>query len=421
MSIAVSCGIRPSHTKLAFQLPAGYPEELRVQLRLTDHSIKKLPAPPTGRIEVADTLLPGLTLRVTEHGSKTWTLLYRVAGERNGRLKGKLRRMTIGPYPLNTLEDARRKAREALQKADQGVDPVEEREARLHGLNATAFEAVFERFIALYAKPNVETWVNIERLLAQHVVPVWKTRQISSIGRAAVHELLDDLIQRVSVGRAREVRKHLSKMFNWAVDRGMLAASPIAGMRRPELAYVARERVLAMDELKRVWEGAAQLSYPFGTLVQLLILTGQRRAEIANAKRSWLLAEIRAIEIPASHYKSDRPQVVPLSPTALSIIEKLPLWNGGDHLLSTTGGHRPISGFSKAKAQLDALCGIDDWTLHDLRRSAATHMARLGVPQEHIERVLGHAIEGVAGTYNRYSYLEEKRAALVRWGNEWSD
>src|SRR5690606_29019646 len=126
------------------------------------------------------------------------------------------------------------------------------------------------------------------------------------------------------------------------------------------------------------------------------------------------------LEIPAAHYKTDRPQVVPLSPTALTIIDALPNWNRGDHLFSTTGGERPFSGFSKSKAALDETCGVSSGTLHDLRRSAATHMGRLGVRQEHIERVLGHAIEGVAGTYNRYSYLEEKRAALELWGGQWS-
>ena len=111
---------------------------------------------------------------------------------------------------------------------------------------------------------------------------------------------------------------------------------------------------------------------------------------------------------------------MPLSAPALAVVEALPKWNGGDYLLSTTGGNRPVSGYSKAKARLDRLSGVEGWTLHDLRRSAATHMARLGIPQEHIERVLGQAIEGVAGTYNRYSYLNEKRAALDLWGAEWA-
>jgi integrase len=175
-----------------------------------------------------------------------------------------------------------------------------------------------------------------------------------------------------------------------------------------------------MDELKAVWAAADDMGYPFGPMVKLLILTAQRRAEVANLERGWLLCDQQAFEVPASHYKTDRPQVVPLSAPALAIVEALPKWNGGTFMLSTTAGKRPVSGFSKAKARLDRLSGVEGWTLHDLRRSAATHMARLGVAQEHIERVLGHAIEGVAGTYNRYSYLPEKRAALDAWGREWT-
>ena len=221
-------------------------------------------------------------------------------------------------------------------------------------------------------------------------------------------------------GAAREVRKHITKLFNWVMDRGLLAASPVAGMRRPELTYAPRERVLSMDELKAVWAAAGEMGHPFGPMVQLLILTAQRRAEVANLERGWLLPDQQAFEVPAGHHKTDRPQSVPLSAPALALVEALPKWNGGDFLLFATAGKRPVSGFSKAKARLERLSKVEGWTLHDLRRSAAAHMARLGIPQEHIERVLGRAIEGVAGTYNRYSYLTEKRAALELWSAQWA-
>ncbi|RYZ06060.1 MAG: DUF4102 domain-containing protein, partial [Alphaproteobacteria bacterium] len=275
-----------------------------MQLRLTEKNVAKIERPIRGRVEIADALFPGLVLRVSDTGKRTWALLYRVAGARDGTLKGRLRRMTLGPYPLHSLDAARTKARDALKKAEQGIDPVTDRQNELNSLSTTTFEAVCAKFIVLYAKPNVETWPNIERLLNQHVAPVWRTRQIDGISRAVVHELLDELIQRRGVGRAREVRKHLSKLFNWAVDRGMLAASPIAGMRRPELAYVARERVLSMIELRRIWDAAIELGYPFGSMIRLLLLTGQRRSEIANSRRIWLHSDLRAMEIPASEYKT---------------------------------------------------------------------------------------------------------------------
>jgi len=258
---------------------------------------------------------------------------------------------------------------------------------------------------------------------------------IETITRAQVHELLDDVTTRHGEARARELRKHLGKLFNWAADRGHIPASPMSGMRRPELGYVARERVLSMDELRRVWAAAKVLGYPFGDAVRLIMLTGQRRSEIAEMEWGWVDAEMRTVEIPAAIYKTKRPHVFPLSVTARALVQSLPKWNAGDCVFSTSGGGRiagarPISGFSKAKEVISAriaelgakegLPSIEPWTVHDIRRSVATHMARMGVPQEHIERVLGHVVQGVAGTYNRYSYLDEKRAALEAWGKLWS-
>jgi integrase len=391
-----------------------------VKKKLTEVAVSKL-APEAGRrLEVFDTLTPGLALRITEGGKKSWSVMYRVAGRGEGGNRGPLRRMTLGAYPLIDLKAAREKARAALDLADRGDDPADKRRDEARAKAERVFEVICARFIELHAKAHTVKWRDTERLLNTHVVPVWRGKPIDQIDRAAAHELLDDIAMESGAGAAREVRKHITKFFNWAVDRGLLTASPVAGMRRPELGYAPRERVLTMDELKAIWAAADKMGYPFGPMVRLLILTAQRRAEIANLERGWLLPGQQAFEVPASHYKTDRPQVVPLSAPALAIVEGLPKWNGGDFLLSTTAGKRPVSGFSKAKARIDKLSKVEGWTLHDLRRSAATHMARLGIPQEHIERVLGHAIEGVAGTYNRYSYLAEKRAALDLWGAQWS-
>lgn len=387
--------------------------------RFTDLSVEKM-APVEGkRLEVFDTLTPGLALRVTEGGKKSWSVMYRVAGRGTGGNRGPLRRMTLGAFPLIDVKTAREKARAALELADRGDDPTDKRRDEARQKGERVFEVICGRFIGLHAKAHTQKWRDTERLLNTFAVPAWKGKPIDTIDRAAAHELLDDIAMDHGTGAAREVRKHVTKLFNWAVDRGLLAASPVAGMRRPELGYTPRERVLSMDELRDVWAAADEMGYPFGPMVRLLILTAQRRAEVANLDRGWLLPEQQAFEVPASHYKTARPQVVPLSAPARAIVEALPKWNGGTFLLSTTAGKRPVSGFSKAKARLDRLSGVEGWTLHDLRRSAATHMARLGVAQEHIERVLGHAIEGVAGTYNRYSYLPEKRAALDAWGQEW--
>lgn len=387
--------------------------------KLTEMAVAKI-APKVGeRLEVFDTLMPGLALRISEGGKKSWSVLYRVAGRGERGNRGPLRRMTLGAYPLIELRNARERARSAIDLANRGDDPSDKRRDEVRAKSERVFEVICARFIELHAKAHTQKWRDTERLLDTYAVPAWKGSPIDQIDRASAHELLDNIAMKHGTGAAREVRKHVTKLFNWAVDRGLIAASPVAGMRRPELSYAPRERVLSMDELKAVWEAAGEMGYPFGPMARLLILTAQRRAEVANLERGWLLPDQQAFEVPASRYKTDRPQVVPLSAQALAIIEALPNWNAGEYLLSTTAGKRPISGFSKAKARIDKLSKVEGWTFHDLRRSTATHMARLGIPQEHIERVLGHAIEGVAGTYNRYSYLTEKRAALDLWGAQW--
>ncbi|MBV1917553.1 MAG: site-specific integrase, partial [Sphingomonadaceae bacterium] len=230
---------------------------------------------------------------------------------------------------------------------------------------------------------------------------------------------------------AREVRKHLAGMFSWAAARGLVRVSPLTGLRRKDLRYTTRERFLSMDELGRIWDAAGDLGYPFGDWYRLLVLTGQRRSEIAGLRRDWFDNDSeRLFVIPAEQYKTAIEQTVPLSAPAWRLIKTLPKWNEGPFLFSTTSGLRPVSGFSKARIALDKkmldraardeLPPIEPWAVHDIRRSVATHMARIGILPEHVERVLGHKVGGVAGIYNRHGYLDEKRAAMEMWGKLWT-
>lgn len=448
-------------------------------VKLTELGIDKMVPKEAGkRLEVTDALTPGLMLRVSGPRNKTWTALYRVAGEggpgaRKEATRGTLKKMALGAWPGVSLKAARERARAIAEQADRGVDPAAARDDAAAKRKAGAFEAVLERFVELHVKPNTKEGrfardrakaledarakggpmpkgpnsrlgrVAAQRIIEDATLHHWRGRMIDTISRADVNDLLDDVIEEDGKARARELRKHLSKLFNWAADRGHLVASPMVGMRRPELGYKARERVLSMEELRRVWDAAGALgrrpgegSYPFGPAYRLLILTGQRRSEIAELQRAWVEPGRRAVEIPAAHYKGGkRSHVVPLSEPAWELVQSLPRWNGGDYVFSTDGpgrpaGARPISGFSKAKelietkvAELGEKAGLppmEPWTVHDIRRSVATHMARLGVPLDHIERVLGHVIGGVAGTYQHHAFFDEKRAALEAWGKIWT-
>lgn len=400
------------------------------KVKLTEALVERQNPVPGKRLEIPDGGCPGLVLRIGETGKRSWTVAYRVAGRGEDGRRGPMRRMGLGPYPTVGLKDAREAARRVIEQADRGTDPALERQVEARAKAVRDVETVVERFLEAHVRPNLVKARDAERALMERVVPVWRGRVIGTIGRADVHDLLDDVKRAGSPALAREVRKHLSGLFSWAADRGIIPVSPVAGMRRPDIAGVPRERVLSMEELREVWDAAGVAGYPFGDFTRLLILTAQRRTEIGSMRRSWLQPDLRAFEIPAASGKTRTAQVVPLSEPAQRIIDALPKWNNGDFLFSTTGGEVPISGYTQGKNRLDKLiaearakAGIEEtmpgWTYHDLRRSAATHLARMKVPQEIIERVLGHVVPGIAGVYNRYSYLDEKREALEKWGELW--
>jgi len=380
---------------------------------LTDAMVKNLAADPNQRQEVQDAVMAGLRLRVSPSGIKSWSVMLRVAGERADGARGKNRRISLGKYPLVSLKEAREKAQVAIGQADRGANPAAKKAADIQARVNRSTRLVFEQYIDKHARPNTVKWKEAEALLKRTVVSEWEEIDLATIRRADVHDLLDGLVRSDGKPIAREVRKHLSAFMNWAVDRGYLDASPMAGMRRPDLQYTARDRVLSLEELASIWRAAESVDYPFGPMVQLLILTGQRRGEIGELRRGYLKED--TVELPAVAYKTGINHIVPLTMSALNVLESLPTWNAGDYVFSTTGGRTPSSGYSRAKTRFDKLVGFDDWTFHDIRRSVASHMASLGVIQEHIERVLGHKIPGIAGVYNKHSYLPEKKVALQLW------
>ncbi len=277
-------------------------------------------------------------------------------------------------------------------------------------------------------KPSVGSWKNTERVLQNHVVPVWGNIPLRDIRRRDAHDLLDDLVAASHIGAAREVRKHLHRLFNWAVDREIVPDNPLHGMERKDLRPNGEAgRKLSDEELRAIWSASSELGYPFGLLYRLLILTGQRRNEWANARRSEIDADRRLLEVPKTRYKGGRDHVVPLADLAWEIVASLPEWVGNDyHLFSTRAGHVPVSGFSKAKARLDegALkvlqkddlgATLGSYRVHDFRVTCESRLADLGFVQEVRDAVLGHAKAGLQKTYNKHDYLDEKRDALTAY------
>lgn len=371
---------------------------------LTAKFVEKVKPPSGGRIEHWDRLLPGFGLRVTPTGNKSWVLMY--------RQHGRQRRMTIGKYPALTLEKARGVARTALEDVAKGSDPADNkkaaRERRLDDLGAVA-----ELFVEKHAKPNNKSWKNQARRLEMHVTPHWGRRPIDTITKRDVVLLLEKIAEQSGPYVAEDTLKVVRKMFNWAADRDIVEVNPAQHVKPPRKTG-ARDRVLSDSELKAVWTAAGALGYPFGPFVHTLILTGQRRTEVATLR--WDEIEGDIWTIPAGKTKSSREHLVPLSYMVREIIGQRSSQKG-PFVFSTTNGEKPISGFNKPKACLEVtLAGeVEDWRFHDLRRTCATGLARLGFPDEVIARILNHSTRGVTSIYNRHAYLSEKRYALEQW------
>ena len=396
--------------------------------RLSDSMIANLPTPKDGRLEVCDTLLPGLMIRVTTKGKKTFSVSYKVVGEggesKTGRpLTGQAYRQTLDRFPGISTAKARAQARPILAAASEGRNPQqaryeEHRERRLNSVTAVA-----RRFID-QAKLTVASWHRVERTLEMHVLPSLGDRPIRDIKRDDIHALLDKLVKANQLGAAAGVQKHVRGLFEFALDRDLVDKNPAKKLKRPELKPTKKARRNLDDaELRAVWIAAGTMGYPFGDWVRLLILTGQRRADWFNTQWGEIDSEKRILEIPASRYKTKIDHVVPLVGPAWEIVSTLPRHSGGDFMFSTRGGKVPIAGFSKAKKLLDKLAlevlrrddpdaTLTKYTFHDFRSTHKTRLAALGVIQEHRNAVHGHVHKGMDAIYNKHDYAEAKREAL---------
>ena len=376
--------------------------------RLTAKGVEAWPAGDR-RVEVPDAIVPGLYLVVQPTGAKSWAVRY--------RLDGKPRKFTIGSYPRFELARARDEARAALACAARGIDPAMERDARRREeaeTRANTFEAVARDFIERYAKEHqARSWRATEATFERDLFPIWGKRPFSSIRRRDLHALLDAMQAAGRPGSKHHVVAAVSKLFNWAVDREIIEASPFARMKRP--AVGKRFRVLSDAEIVELWGATGTPGYPFGHYVRLLLLTGCRRTELSQLALTEVDQENAAIVLSPDRHKTKQGHLVPLSPLAERVLKLALPKTEGPFVFSTNCGQTPITGFSKLKERLDKSLSFD-WDLHDLRRTVRTGLSRLRVSEHVAERVLGHVPQGVKTHYDLWSYADEKREALNAWG-----
>jgi integrase len=364
--------------------------------RLTAKGIEAVRAADDRR-ELADDYMRGLYLVVQPTGSKSWAVRYRHGGRSH--------KHTVGPYPAFDLKQARDAAAKVLRAVAEGRHP----EQRQSGSVEDAVAQFLERHGKNYRpKPRSEA----ERLLRLHVVGNWGRRKLEEITRADVRAMVARIKAPIAANRVLSI---VRKLFNWAVENDLIVNSPVAGLKAPH-AETSRDRVLTDDELRRVWQAAEGLGPLNGAVVRLLVLTGQRRNEVAHMQWGELDLEKRLWTLPRERVKNDRRHEVPLSPQAVATIQALPRIS--DRFVFSTNAESPVNDFGKNKGRLDELSGVSDWVLHDLRRTVASGMARLGISLSVIEKVLNHvsgSFAGIVGVYQRHEFADEKRAALEKW------
>jgi integrase len=394
---------------------------------LTNAKVRALHPEPAGEFVQGDLAVPGFGVRVRPSGTPVYVLAKRMPGDT------KPTRITIGRVTDISLADARDRAREAAKAIRQGLDVnaekrreaiarrVERERARKVdgeiGYAPGTFGETAEHYIRQECA-SLRRGAEIEAIIRRHLLPAWGNRPLDELRRRDLTAVLDPIVAAGRMQAAHKLREVAIRVINWAIDRGDLDVNFLAtasrGRRRAGiLRRTRRDRVLTNDEIRALWEACDAAGEPFGSLIRLTLLLGQRREEIAAMEWAELDLDAGLWVIPASRYKTSIEHAVPLPSFAADLIRRLPKVCDRFVFSSSPGTH--FSGFSKSKARLDALSGIADWRIHDLRRTVRTGLAGLRVDPDIAERVIGHVIGGVRGVYDRHAYFDEKRDALERW------
>jgi integrase len=374
---------------------------------LTARRLETIKPPATGRTEVLDQEQRGLCFRVTANGERSFSLRIKV--------EGRSRRFPIGPYPEVSLSEARKRASRLRLEALDGRDPIEARkQEKARKLAQASLSEVLQVYSDAHLSklargPEVER--ALRSTLARHL-----PRPAEAVTKANLQIELDTKTRTAPV-QANRLRAYLRHFFGWAEGRGYVQENPAKGIARPAKER-PRDRVLSLSEVAAIWKASAELGPVWRQLVRMMIMTAQRRGELARVE--WHELEGGVYAIPAARTKTDAAHIVHLSAPVLEELEALRQESGGAGLVFTHTGRTPVSGFSKIKRRLDALSGVTDWRFHDFRTAFASNMAEAGESEGIVDRVLNHAasasrVSTVARVYQRSALLPQRAQCLDRW------
>ena len=398
----------------------------------TDKYVRSLKPPETGRVEVGDASLPGLVIRITPQNVRSWAVRYKVRGADEPQ-----RRHTLGIYPAMSLADARERARAILDAAHGGIDLLARERVAQEVKEAARTEAaritlnkVADGYEAYYASKWRESSTEACLVEMRYIREAFGDRPITSIVAVEVFDLVSK-VGSVKATQGNRIWGRINAFFGWAVFHRHLPGNPCGGISRQILQQMnilqieaPRQRVLSGDEIRRVLLASDAMGYPSGWYVRFLLMTAQREKQAL--KMAWSdLAEGDWIISPdarkTARFNPSKRHLVPLPRQALEILERVKQVQPKGLVHVWTSAHKPnqpYSGLCTLKQRLDRRSGVTGWRLHDLRRTARTGMAALGVSWEHAERVVDHAVGGqMDRVYNIHNYREEKAAALQAWAD----
>jgi len=378
------------------------------RVKLTKSSIDSLPTSASDTI-YWDAGCPGFGVKVTPTGRKVFLVIYRTGGAGS-----RLRKFTIGVFGRITLHQARVAAQRVFAAKLEGRDPAAEKRTAKQRVVADRVDELVEAFIAQHVSRN-RSAREISRLLRREVGEVWGQKSIHEIGKRDIVDIVSAIEQRGAPVAANKALKTIKTFLRWCVGRAVLDQSPADGIPLPA-KEVARDRVLTDPELAQVIVAARTMDGPYGGIVELLALTGQRREEVAGSTWDEFDRDQRIWTLPKARTKNAKQHTIYLSAQAIAVLKGMK--RQGPFVFSVYGTV-PFQDFSLAKRALDEISGVTSWRLHDLRRTCVSGMARLGIAPHVADKILNHqagTISGVAAVYQRHDFLDERNDALERWG-----
>jgi len=400
---------------------SGNTANIMTRRHLTAVGLSRIKPPAAGQVDHFDAGYPGLALRISYAGSRSWVYFY--------RWQGKQKRLTFGPWPALELAQARDAWRHARKRLASGLEPLVAPPAASTDNFASVAADCLKRDQA-----DNRSHDEVKRILHREVLPAWGHRRFADIDRREILDLIDKIVDRGAGTLARRCQAHLHRLFRWSVGRGLIEANPMTDLPKPS-TEVRRTRVLTDEELRLAWRAAEQVGWPMGSAIQLLVLTAARREEIGALEWREIDKLRNEIRLEGRRTRNGEAHTIPLSVPARALLDAVPRMANSAFVFTTTG-ETAISGWSRAKDRVDRLMfeqaqtqarqgeedtgkvRIEPWRIHDLRRTIATRMEGLGIRLQVVEALLGHTAgsrAGVVGIYQQHTYEEEKRSAIEKW------